>query len=92
MFNNSDNLQVNIIYSNRKTIAIEVNMDGVLVRAPKGMSRREIKAFLNEKRSWIEALRRNAGAKACLRAASTIHGGGNENPGPKGKGYHSGES
>lgn len=54
MFNNSDNLQVNIIYSNRKTIAIEVNMDGILVRAPRGMSRREIKAFLNEKRSWIE--------------------------------------
>ena len=54
MFNNSDDLQVNVIYSKRKTIAIEVKMDGILVRAPRGRSRREIKTFLDEKRSWIE--------------------------------------
>lgn len=54
MQSNFDDLQINIIYSNRKTIAIEVKMDGILVRAPKRASRREITAFLNEKRSWIE--------------------------------------
>ncbi len=45
---------INIIYSSRKTIAIELRPEGILVRAPRGMSRREINAFLNEKRSWIE--------------------------------------
>lgn len=46
--------QLNIIYSNRKTISIELRMDSILVRAPKGMSRREINDFLNEKRGWID--------------------------------------
>ena len=43
-----------IIYSKRKTIAIELSPSGLVVRAPKGMSRREINAFLVEKRNWIE--------------------------------------
>ncbi len=47
-------LHYKIIYSKRKTIAIELNMDGILVRAPKGMPCREIEAFLKEKESWIE--------------------------------------
>lgn len=51
---NKDDLKINIIYSARKTISIELRMDGITVRAPKGMSRREINAFLNEKRGWIE--------------------------------------
>ena len=45
---------VTIIYSSRKSISIEVKMDGILVRAPKRMSRRTIDAVLEEKRSWIE--------------------------------------
>lgn len=49
-----DCLQIKLIYSTRKTIAIELNMDGMIVRAPKGTSRRQINAFLEEKRSWIE--------------------------------------
>ena len=47
-------LHYKVIYSKRKTIAIELNMDGILVRAPKGLSHREIEAFLREKQSWIE--------------------------------------
>ncbi len=54
MPNNINEIQVNIVYSNRKTIAIQIRMDGITVRAPKGMSRREINAFLDKKRSWIE--------------------------------------
>ena len=46
--------QLNIIYSNRKTISIELRMDSILVRAPKGMSRQEINDFFNEKRGWID--------------------------------------
>lgn len=49
-----DNLQLNIIYSSRKSIAVELKSDGLTVRAPRGMSRREIDAFLESKRSWIE--------------------------------------
>lgn len=49
-----NDLQLNIIYSNRKTIVIELRMDELIVRAPKGMSRSEINSFLNEKHGWIE--------------------------------------
>lgn len=45
---------ITIIYSKRKTVSIEVRSDGLLVRAPKGMSKRRINAFLCEKRDWIE--------------------------------------
>lgn len=51
---NCDDLKLNIIYSNRKTVSIELRIDSILVRAPKSMNRCEIEAFLNEKRSWIE--------------------------------------
>lgn len=50
----TNDLKIDIIYSFRKSIAIELKPDSILVRAPKGMNRREINAFLNEKRSWIE--------------------------------------
>lgn len=54
MSNKNSDLQVNIIYSRRKTIAIELRTDGIFVRVPNGMCDGEINAFLNRKRSWIE--------------------------------------
>ena len=51
---NINDLQFNIIYSKRKSIAIELRPDRILVRAPKGMSRREINDFLDKKKAWIE--------------------------------------
>ena len=48
------NLQLNIIHSSRKSIAIELKPGVLIVRAPKGMSHREINAFLESKYSWIE--------------------------------------
>ena len=54
MSNKQNEMQLHIIYSPRKTISIEIKPDGLIVRAPKGMSRREINAFLESKRSWIE--------------------------------------
>lgn len=54
MVNDITDLQVQIIYSKRKSVAIELRMDGILVRAPIGMQEREIYAFLKEKKSWIE--------------------------------------
>lgn len=54
MTNKTEDIQVQIIYSNRKTLSVQVKMEGVIVRAPQGMSRRKINDFLNEKRAWIE--------------------------------------
>lgn len=43
-----------IIYSNRKTLAIQITSDSrVRIRAPRQMSRAEIESFLTEKESWV---------------------------------------
>lgn len=43
-----------IIYSSRKTLAVQVTSDGaVKVRAPKGYSKTVIHSFLKEKENWI---------------------------------------
>ncbi len=48
-------MDTQIIYSDRKTIAIEVNKAGrVTVRAPFGTSMKLISAFVEEKKPWIE--------------------------------------
>ena len=47
-------IQVNVIRSKRKTIAIELHPEGILVRAPWRMSDKEIRKFLAEKQNWIE--------------------------------------
>lgn len=45
---------IKILRSNRKSIAIEIRTDGILVRAPKYMKKSEIDMFLTEKESWIK--------------------------------------
>ena len=46
--------QVNIIRSNRKTIAIQIDREAnVIVRAPLFVSEAEIKRFLDQKEAWI---------------------------------------
>ncbi len=43
-----------IIYSNRKTLAIQITADNhVRVRAPRRMPRAEIESFLTEKEQWV---------------------------------------
>lgn len=43
-----------LVYSKRRTLAIHVLPDGTVeARAPKGMSRRRIQAFLDSKEPWI---------------------------------------
>lgn len=47
-------MNVTVIHSNRKTIALQVNPDlTVTVRAPRRMSDREIRLFVQEKEPWI---------------------------------------
>jgi predicted metal-dependent hydrolase len=43
-----------VIYSRRKTLCISIRHgEGVTVRAPSGISEKEIQRFINEKREWI---------------------------------------
>ena len=48
------NNKINIVRSNRKTIAIEINSKGIIVRAPLKMRADEIAAYLEKKKSWID--------------------------------------
>lgn len=54
MLVNGKNVDVTVIHSQRKSVSIELKTEGIIVRAPKGMSRQKIDAFLEQKRSWIE--------------------------------------
>lgn len=48
-------MEYTLIRSARKTLSLQITPDGVLiVRAPKRMPKREIDAFLESKRSWVE--------------------------------------
>ena len=48
-------MEVEVVYSNRKSIAIQIKPNGtVVLRAPIGVPKREINRILEEKRSWIE--------------------------------------
>lgn len=46
--------KISIIYSQRKTISIEVKSGEVIVRAPIYMKDNEINSFLESKKAWIE--------------------------------------
>lgn len=46
--------QLHIIRSTRRTIALELTPDGLLVRAPRNMSQKDIYAFVESKQGWIE--------------------------------------
>lgn len=49
------NIQITVIRSNRRTIAIQVNPDlTVTVRAPRCATKREIDRILREKQPWIQ--------------------------------------
>ena len=61
-----------IIYSNRKTLAIHVTAQGeVVVRAPLRMTRNDIERFLTEKESWILKHLQNA-AKSPIQAPAPL--------------------
>lgn len=48
-------MEIEIIRTNRKTIAVKITRDGcVQVRAPRILSEREIRRFVDEKSGWIE--------------------------------------
>ena len=62
-----------IVYSARKTLAVQVKADGrVVVRAPKRMAKYKIEAFLKEKQDWIHTHREKALAAAEQKAANRL--------------------
>lgn len=49
-----NDIPVRIVRSNRKTLAVQLSDEGIVVRAPKGLSEAYIMSFLTEKRDWID--------------------------------------
>ena len=48
-------MEVTVIRSNRKTVAIQVNSDlTVIVRAPKSITQKDIEQILKDKEQWIQ--------------------------------------
>lgn len=67
-------VQVTIIRSKRKTMAIQVNSDlTVTVRAPMRASRKEIEEILREKESWIRKSMNRIQEKKVSYGAEAIH-------------------
>ncbi|MBE6037665.1 MAG: M48 family metallopeptidase [Anaerofustis stercorihominis] len=54
MISTFNGIPVQTIRSKRKTLAIQIDDSGLIVRVPMRMSERDILAFLNEKQGWIE--------------------------------------
>ncbi len=52
--NISENIKVNIIRNNRKTLSIQLKPGEIIARAPLRMKDKEIYSFIESKRSWIE--------------------------------------
>lgn len=48
-------IRYKLIRSDRRSIGIQVTPEGVVVRAPKGLTAAQIDAFVQSKRSWIES-------------------------------------
>lgn len=47
-------MEYKIIYSNRRTLALEIRHGELLVRAPRGMSESKIDEFVSSRSAWIE--------------------------------------
>ena len=48
-----DDLNMELIRSDRKTISLELRESGFVIRAPRPMSRKSIDSFLKQNRNWI---------------------------------------
>lgn len=65
-----------IIFSKRRTLAIEVKVDGrLIVRAPKGTSQKRIQSFLNEKADWIGQAQKRAAKRRSQKPALVFEDG-----------------
>ena len=53
-FNINKDVKVNIIRSDRKTLAIQIKTGEIIARAPLRMKDKEIYSFIESKKTWIE--------------------------------------
>ena len=52
--NGQQNIEIQIIRSNRKSVALEIKQEGnVVVRVPKSLPKREIVDFIEKHRNWL---------------------------------------
>ncbi len=58
-----EDMEYTLIKSRRKTIAIEIREDGVIVRAPLRTSKREADAFVAKLADWIQKQRKKVDAR-----------------------------
>ena len=47
-------ISLKILHTSRHTLSLEITPDGLLIRAPRHMTRSQIDTFLTAKSSWIE--------------------------------------
>lgn len=57
------NAKLSIVRSDRKTLSIQVKYNEITVRAPLKMKDKEIYAFLEQKKQWIEKSLRSLSEK-----------------------------
>ena len=62
-----EDMEYTLIKSRRKTIAIEIREDGVIVRAPLCTSKREADAFVAKHADWIQKQRKKVDARRAER-------------------------
>jgi len=62
-----EDMEYTLIKSRRKTIAIEIREDGVIVRAPLRTSKREADAFVVKHAEWIQKQRKKVDARRAER-------------------------
>lgn len=71
-------MNVSIIYSNRKSISIEVKSeDEILIRAPRYTSKRQINYLLKRKADWIEKVIRSMPKRQVFETGETVYYLGN---------------
>ncbi len=63
-------MEYTLIRSKRKTVSLELREDGVLVRAPLRMPKRDIDAFVKKHEGWIASHQKKVEARKALRDAT----------------------
>ncbi len=52
----TEDTKISLVYSRRKTLSMEIKPDGILyIKAPKGISEREIRDFVKKHEGWIDS-------------------------------------
>ncbi len=63
-------MEYTLIKSRRKTVSLEVREDGLIVRAPNRMTRRETDAFVEKHAAWIEKRRKQIAERKAQSASA----------------------